>query len=232
MYGSLYATGGNAFAPSDMQMGVVDTAITALSLEPHTTVSETADEEDGSQSDAAQAAADPIASRLNPNAPVGNAALENGKLDEADADKEDENNASEAENDGGQTDAKSGDAALDESADKEDSPVILIRGENFTPWSKVYINGEAVTTTCVSDTALEISPDAVSDGCTLIVNQVGSGGTIFRQSNTITIPSASDPSVFDNDPSTSSGRYSVTSGEEQKQAENTLQTVTLDKTEK
>ncbi|MGN0270641.1 MAG: LTA synthase family protein [Candidatus Weimeria sp.] len=58
-----------------------------------------------------------------------------------------------------------------------------IYGENFTPWSKVFVNGEKVNTTYESGQVLSISAKDVTDGSYLVVNQMGSNNTIFRSSN-------------------------------------------------
>ena len=65
----------------------------------------------------------------------------------------------------------------------EDSSVLILTGENFTAWSKVYVNGESVDTEYISGTQLSISASALSEGDTVVVNQVGSSNTIFRSSN-------------------------------------------------
>ncbi|MQN01933.1 MAG: sulfatase-like hydrolase/transferase [bacterium LCO1.1] len=58
-----------------------------------------------------------------------------------------------------------------------------IYGENFTPWSKVYVNGEKVNTTYESGQVLTINSKGVSNGAHIVVNQMGSNNTIFRSSN-------------------------------------------------
>lgn len=93
----------------------------------------------------------------------------------------------------------------------ENQEVISIRGKNFTPWSTVYVNGKSVSTTYISGTELEIKPSALSDGCTITVQQMGSNNTVFRRSNTLTLPTIANLKKTVNDPSTSSGRYSDTS---------------------
>lgn len=61
-----------------------------------------------------------------------------------------------------------------------------IFGSNFTPWSKVFINGTKVSTSFVSDTELIISMSNFEEGPnTIIVNQMGSSDTVFRSSNEI-----------------------------------------------
>lgn len=61
--------------------------------------------------------------------------------------------------------------------------ILVLNGENFTPWSKVYVNGEKVATEYISDQKLEISLADLEDGAVLVVNQSGSSSTIFRSSN-------------------------------------------------
>ena len=61
-----------------------------------------------------------------------------------------------------------------------------IYGDNFTKWSKVYVNGEKVTTSYESGQVLTISDDLVENGDTITVCQVGSSSTIFRSSNDYT----------------------------------------------
>ncbi len=62
-----------------------------------------------------------------------------------------------------------------------------VYGSNFTPWSKVFVNGEKVSTTFLSDTQLKIRMDTLADGDnTVLVNQMGSSNTVFRSSNETT----------------------------------------------
>ncbi|MBR1391402.1 MAG: sulfatase-like hydrolase/transferase [Lachnospiraceae bacterium] len=60
---------------------------------------------------------------------------------------------------------------------------LCIYGENFTPWTKIFVNGEKVSTTFVSGTMLRISADQLENGDILTANIMGSGNTIFRSSN-------------------------------------------------
>lgn len=71
---------------------------------------------------------------------------------------------------------------------------VIIRGTNFTKWSKVFVNGSKVNTIFSGPNCLIISKDAISDGDTLQVNQMGSNNTVFRSSNTLTY---SDSDVVD-----------------------------------
>lgn len=71
---------------------------------------------------------------------------------------------------------------------------VIIRGSNFTKWSKVFVNGSKVNTIFSGPNCLIISKDAISDGDTLQVNQMGSNNTVFRPSNTLTY---SDSDVVD-----------------------------------
>ena len=67
---------------------------------------------------------------------------------------------------------------------------LMIYGENFTPWSKVFINGNKISTTYVSGNYLKIKTDDLEDGDILVVNQMGSSNTIFRSSNEYVYTSA------------------------------------------
>jgi phosphoglycerol transferase MdoB-like AlkP superfamily enzyme len=60
---------------------------------------------------------------------------------------------------------------------------ILIRGSHFTKWSRVYINGQKVSTTYVNSKMLLIDSTELSDGDTVVVSQLGSNSTVFRSSN-------------------------------------------------
>ncbi len=60
-----------------------------------------------------------------------------------------------------------------------------IYGKNFTKWSKVYVNGEKVSTTYESGQVLSIDEDSVQSGDEISVCQMGSSNTIFRESNKI-----------------------------------------------
>lgn len=63
---------------------------------------------------------------------------------------------------------------------------IYISGSNFTPWTKIYVNGTKVSTAFISSTMLRISGDDAEDGDTITANIVGSSNTIFRTSNEYT----------------------------------------------
>lgn len=62
--------------------------------------------------------------------------------------------------------------------------VLNVSGSNFTPWSRVFVNNEKVSTLFISDTLLQISLKDLQEGQnTIVVNQLGSSSTIFRSSN-------------------------------------------------
>lgn len=63
-----------------------------------------------------------------------------------------------------------------------DKTKLSIIGKNFTPWSKVFVNGERVTTSYRSGTRLVIFLKDIEDGSSIVVNQLGSSETIFRSS--------------------------------------------------
>lgn len=60
---------------------------------------------------------------------------------------------------------------------------LCIYGSNFTPWTKIYVNGEKISTSFLGPSMLRINRDLVEDGDTLTANVVGSSSTIFRSSN-------------------------------------------------
>ncbi|MCR5416123.1 MAG: LTA synthase family protein [Pseudobutyrivibrio sp.] len=62
-----------------------------------------------------------------------------------------------------------------------------IYGDNFTKWSKVYVNGEKVSTGYESGQVLVINDTSVKNGDTIKVCQLGSSDTIFRESNEYTV---------------------------------------------
>ena len=64
---------------------------------------------------------------------------------------------------------------------------LYVMGENFTPWSRVFVNGEKMSTTFISSTQLQIKTEVLNEGDnTILVNQMGSSNTVFRSSNEVT----------------------------------------------
>lgn len=55
-------------------------------------------------------------------------------------------------------------------------------GENFTRWSRVYINDERQDSTFLNNTRIELSESTLENGDIITVKQVGSSNTIFRVS--------------------------------------------------
>lgn len=58
-----------------------------------------------------------------------------------------------------------------------------IYGDNFSKWSRVYVNGERVKSQYQSGQCLSISASLIEKGDKIAVNQVGSSSTVFRSSN-------------------------------------------------
>lgn len=73
------------------------------------------------------------------------------------------------------------DAGISEVVTQKDG-TYSIYGDNFTKQSKVYINGEKQTTTFLNNTRLDLKESQLNDGDTIMVAQVGSSNTIFRES--------------------------------------------------
>ena len=70
--------------------------------------------------------------------------------------------------------------------DEEGTEWVVLKGESFTNWSRVYVNGEKIGTTYVSGNELWIKASKIEDGDKVVVNQNGSKSTIFRSSNEFT----------------------------------------------
>lgn len=60
---------------------------------------------------------------------------------------------------------------------------MLVKGENFTPWTDIFVNGKKVSTKMLSPYLLTFHADEVSEGDTIVANICGSSQTIFRSSN-------------------------------------------------
>ncbi len=70
----------------------------------------------------------------------------------------------------------------------EDQETVIITGENFTPWSVVYVDDAQVSTEYISKNELDVNLSDVSgENVAIVVNQVGSGDTIFRSSNEVVL---------------------------------------------
>lgn len=59
-----------------------------------------------------------------------------------------------------------------------------IYGENFTKWSKVYVNDEKQDSKFLNNTRIELTDTKLENGDELEISQVGSSNTIFRTSQT------------------------------------------------
>ena len=70
---------------------------------------------------------------------------------------------------------------------------LTVYGNNFTKYSKVFVNGEKVPTNFISTGMLTVNLNKVTDGDTIMVNIVGAQGAIFRSSNEYTYV---DPAVI------------------------------------
>ncbi len=67
----------------------------------------------------------------------------------------------------------------------ETEEYFYISGENFTKWSKAFVDDSRVSTGYISSKLLRIDKESLPEGYhKLVVNQLGSSETIFRSSNT------------------------------------------------
>ena len=64
-----------------------------------------------------------------------------------------------------------------------DEETLLLDGKNFTPWSRVFVNGEKVSSKYISEINLSIPAEVVKPGDIVEVRQMGSSNTVFRTSN-------------------------------------------------
>ena len=74
------------------------------------------------------------------------------------------------------------DAQISQFVVQADGTTYTVYGDNFTKQSKVYINGEKQTTTFLNNTRLDLKDSQVQNGDIIMVAQVGSSNTIFRES--------------------------------------------------
>ena len=65
----------------------------------------------------------------------------------------------------------------------QDGTQYIISGENFTQWSRVYIDNNKIKPTYISGNRLAIDATLLKNGDTVVVSQVGSNNTRFRDSN-------------------------------------------------
>ena len=87
--------------------------------------------------------------------------------------------------------------------DEEENEWVVLKGEGFTQWSRVYVNGNKIATTYVSGNELWIDSNRIDEGDTVVVNQNGSKSTIFRRSNEFIYSlSPVDDSTEDSSPDT------------------------------
>lgn len=77
------------------------------------------------------------------------------------------------------------DVIIHEISLSEDGANYVLKGEGFTKWSRVYVNGEKVSTTYVSGNELMINTSDLENEASVVVNQLGSSNTIFRSSNEV-----------------------------------------------
>ncbi len=65
----------------------------------------------------------------------------------------------------------------------EDGLSYILTGESFTKWSRVYVNGDKISTTYISGNELSVNADEIAEGDIIVVQQMGSSNTVFRASN-------------------------------------------------
>ncbi|MGN0415935.1 MAG: sulfatase-like hydrolase/transferase [Agathobacter sp.] len=78
------------------------------------------------------------------------------------------------------------DVTINEVVDSISGTQVILYGNNFTKWSRVFVNDTRVTTYFSGADCLIIPKDVVKNGDTIKVCQMGSSDTVFRSSNEIT----------------------------------------------
>ena len=110
------------------------------------------------------------------------------------------------------------DAQISQFVVQADGATYTVYGDNFTKQSKVYINGEKQTTTFLNNTRLDLKDSQVQNGDVIMVAQVGSSNTIFRESKSLTeIPR--DPAAPENGRQAFVEQEDEEEGQEEEQAE-------------
>lgn len=91
--------------------------------------------------------------------------------------------------------------AVIESAVLDENGILDIRGDWFTPWSKIYINGDKVGTRFYNSTNIcTRSAKELEDGDEITVCQVGSRNTVFRSSLPYTYRAPEEPDEEETEP--------------------------------
>ncbi len=75
------------------------------------------------------------------------------------------------------------DVVINDISLSEDGTQYIITGENFTRWSRVYINDTKLKPVYLSGTQLAIDVGELESGDIVVISQVGSNSTRFRDSN-------------------------------------------------
>lgn len=87
-------------------------------------------------------------------------------------------------------DSISEDSVSKNSADSKYTDRLYVYGANFTPWSKVFVNGDKISTQFISDRVISVKMSDLDvnaeEANHIVVNQMG-GSTILRSSNEILI---------------------------------------------
>lgn len=84
------------------------------------------------------------------------------------------------------------DVVIKEVTNSTEDGVVYITGENFTNWSRVYVEDKKVATMYVDGNTLSIHFEDINDGDTIVVKQLGSSSTVFRESNSVEYVGPSD----------------------------------------
>jgi hypothetical protein len=73
------------------------------------------------------------------------------------------------------------DVAVSSVRKNEANGTFLVYGSGFTKYTKIYVNGEKVSTTFLTGTLISTNLENVNDGDTITVNTLGSKGILLRE---------------------------------------------------
>ncbi len=66
----------------------------------------------------------------------------------------------------------------------EGEDAVIFVGRNFTPWSRIYVNGKRQSADCLNEVRMDVDGLVLEDGDEIVIRQMGSSSTIFRSSAT------------------------------------------------
>lgn len=88
-------------------------------------------------------------------------------------------------------------AVADAYRDQSDTDYLIIKGENFTSYSAVFINGEKVSSKCLDENTLRVHLDKQTADTKIVVKQSYKGKLVLQTSNEIIYAAVNEKNVYD-----------------------------------